>query len=254
MNRRRFLKLIGALAAGGFGVRLFSDRAETEPILGQASVETTATAENPPGEVAASLPPSTTLPVASVVVIPKGGWGGAAVVGTFVEHTIERITVHHTASPLDDNRNAPSRVRAHQRFHQQDRQWPDIAYHFIVDRNGHIYEGRPTWAAGDTGTDYDPTGHFLVCAEGEFGSQSPTTAQLESIASLLSWGSAAFGVSLDTVLGHRDVASTSCPGDVLYDQFGNLVAQAELMGSAEMVLLSDDEARQLVASIEAGSA
>ena len=56
------------------------------------------------------------------------------------------MTVHHTAAVLDSNHKIPARVRQHQRFHIDDRGWPDLAYHFIVDANGHVYEGRPVTA------------------------------------------------------------------------------------------------------------
>ena len=193
----------------------------------------------------------------TVSVIGKEGWGAAPIVGTFSEHVIERITVHHTASLLESNQDAPSHVRQHQAFHQQDRGWADLAYHFIVDRNGHVYEGRPVWAVGDTGTNYDPTGHFLVCLEGNFDSQQPTSEQLASVAGLVAWASAEYGVGLDTISGHRDVASTSCPGVSVYAQLGNIAAQAQLVlrdTDVDLVILDEIAGGGLVAEIEAGRA
>ena len=62
------------------------------------------------------------------------------------------MTLHHTAVVLGDNRYAPARLRQHQRFHQDERGWIDIAYHVGVDRNGNIYELRTPELAGDTAT------------------------------------------------------------------------------------------------------
>ena len=53
-----------------------------------------------------------------------------------------RMTIHHTAVVLGDNRNAPARLRQHQRYHQDTQGWIDIAYHMSVDRNGNIYQLR----------------------------------------------------------------------------------------------------------------
>lgn len=89
---------------------------------------------------------------------------------------------------------------------------------------------------GDTGTNYDPTGHFLVCLEGNFDSQQPTSEQFASVASLVAWASAKYGVGLDTISGHRDVASTSCPTDV------------------DLVVLDGMTGGDLVSEIEAGRA
>jgi hypothetical protein len=49
-----------------------------------------------------------------LVIIPGEGWGASPVVGTFVEHDITRITIHHPASLLEYNTGAPGRMREHQ--------------------------------------------------------------------------------------------------------------------------------------------
>ena len=79
-------------------------------------------------------------------------------------------------------------MRAHQEFHQTDRGWPDLAYHFAIDRDGNIYEGRSTEFRGDTATSYDPTGHFLVVLEGNFDVETPADPQLQSLTDLLGLG------------------------------------------------------------------
>lgn len=179
------------------------------------------------------------------------------VAGDFRSHTIERLTVHHTAALLESNTQAPARVRQHQKWHI-DRGWPDLAYHFIVDAHGHVYKGRPVSAVGDTGTEYDPTGHFLVCAEGDFDQQGMPTAQLDAMVDVLAWAAGEFNVSPTTIRGHRDWAATSCPGDNFYPTVssGDLeqAVRARLdAGGASVTTFCGDEAAQLVAAIEAGS-
>ncbi len=178
--------------------------------------------------------------------------------GAFTNHTIQRLTVHHTAVVLGNNRDAPARARQHQRFHQ-DRGWPDLAYHFLIDANGNVYEGRPVDAVGDTGTSYDPTGHFLVCCEGDFGKQGLPDAQLAALVDMLAWASAAYGVAPSTITGHKDWAATSCPGDNVYTQIQSgaleqAVAARIASGGASLRRLCGDEAVALVADIEAGRA
>lgn len=254
-GRRRFLKLIVGLGTAGAGVGWLRQEAGAAlPVtLGQASFESVASSSTVPPPVPTTAPDS--LAPLELVIISKEGWGASPVVGTFVEHEITRITIHHTASLLEDNSDAPGRMREHQAYHQQDLGWPDLAYHYIVDRNGHIYEGRPVWAVGDTSTNYDPTGHLLICCEGEFNSQLPSEPQLASTVGLIAWGSSKFGVGLDTVFGHRDVASTSCPGDAVYTQLGSLVARSDrLLGDSIVTLttLDDRSGLVLVADVEAG--
>lgn len=219
--------------------------------LGQASfgVASASTTSTSPVQ-----PPDPLTPV-QVAVIPKSAWGAAPVAGTFGEHQITRITVHHSGALLEDNQNAPQRLRDHQAYHQTDQAWPDLAYHYVVDRNGHVYEGRPVWAVGDTNTNYDPTGHFLICCEGQFNDQAPTEEQLEAAAGLAAWASARFTVGLDAVVGHRDVASTSCPGDALYADLGEVVARAHRLydgPGVDLLTLDDQFAVGLVADIESG--
>ncbi len=122
--------------------------------------------------------------------------------------------MHHTAVVMGSNTKAPGRIRSYQNYHQESG-WPDVAYHYLIDANGHIYEGRPVSARGDTFTEYDPTGHFLVCCDGHFDQQSIPAAQLASLANVLAWASVTFGVGPSTIAGHRDYAATTCPGSDL---------------------------------------
>jgi hypothetical protein len=167
------------------------------------------------------------------------------------------MTVHHTAAPLTSNTRAPARIRSHQAFHIDGRGWADIAYHFIVDANGHIYEGRPVTAVGDTGTNYDPTGHLLVCAEGDFDQHAITGAQLAAVADVLAWGASQFGVDPATIRGHRDWASTSCPGAAFYPLISDgtlegAVRDRVAAGAPSLSILCGDAALERVAGIEAG--
>ena len=238
MTRRRFLMaLAAAVGAGSAGVLVSRSGTETEaaavstttstlPSTTSTSAVTTVapTTTEPP---TTTSPPSTTLPPAGLQVICRDAWGALPVAGDFDQHTIERITVHHTAVLLDDNGAGPGRVRQHQEYHQS-RGWPDLAYHYVIDSGGNIYEGRPVDAVGDTGTDYDPTGHFLVCCEGDFNQQEITPAQYESLVQMLAWGASKFGVDPAAIQGHRDLAATSCPGDTLYALIADGTLQSDV--------------------------
>lgn len=173
---------------------------------------------------------------------------------------IERITVHHSAVVLGDNRKAPDRLRQHQRFHQDSRGWIDIAYHYGIDRNGNVYELRDLGLAGDTGTNYDPAGHLLLLAEGDFNSEQPSDDQLTGLAAIAAAGIDRFGLhgDLASVLsGHRDHASSSCPGDALYARLGDLrqaVADRLAAGGVDMRQWCGPQARAHVDDVRAGRA
>lgn len=189
-------------------------------------------------------------------MICKEAWGANPVVGEFVPHTIQQITVHHTAIVLSSNAEAPARARQHQSYHQS-LGWPDLAYHYLIDANGHIYEGRPVRAVGDTGTDYDPTGHLLVCCEGNFDTQNPTAAQYDSLIRMLAWGAIEFGIEPGAIRGHREVASTTCPGDNLFAHVadGSVARDVAALTAAGVPVLEvacGKAAEESVAAIEAG--
>ena len=149
-------------------------------------------------------------------IICKGAWGAGPPQGKFVRHHVKRLTVHHSAVVLKDNRKAPSRFRDHQAYHQS-LGWPDIAYHMLIDAHGNIYRGRPSWARGDTRTDYDPAGHLLVLCEGNFEEQEIPRAQVRALVDVLAWASARWDVPPYRIRGHRDYAATACPGQDLYN-------------------------------------
>jgi hypothetical protein len=171
------------------------------------------------------------------------------------EHKIVRLTLHHTAVKLGENANAPGRLRAHQRYHQDSAGWADIAYHLGIDKRGNLYELRDTRFAGDTFTEYDPSGHFLIVAEGDYNTEMPSDVQLEGIARSFAWAAAAFGADVASISGHRDHAGTSCPGEILYGALPDLRARAADLAAGDgvqMRTICGDEATGRVADIEAG--
>lgn len=194
----------------------------------------------------------------SGVLLCRDTWGARPPLPGGRAHTISRMTVHHTAVVLGDNSNITSRLRQHQRYHQVDKGWVDIAYHMGVDRDGNIFELRSTGIAGDTATNYDPTGHFLVVCEGNFDTEPVSEAQLDGAAFAFAWASREFGISPSTLASHREVAAgTSCPGANLQARIdsGDLKGRIDDLlggGAVDLKPLCFPQAADTVAAIEAG--
>jgi hypothetical protein len=189
-------------------------------------------------------------------VICRQAWGARRPGGDFDRHRIRRITVHHSAVVLRDNRLAPQRLRDHQAAHQS-RGWSDIAYHLLIDRHGNVYEGRPRWAVGDTATNYDPRGHLTVMCEGHFGRQRPSDRQLRALVDVLAWAAERYDVPIRRMRGHLDYADTACPGIRLYRRLGAVrraVRARVAAGGVRLVELCGEEGAARVAEIEAGTA
>lgn len=123
-----------------------------------------------------------------------------------------RLWLHHTAG----NENGPDGVLAIQRFHMDVRRWSDIAYSFLVDRDGNVYEGRGVGVAGGH-TAGDNSWSHAICAMGNYDVTSPSPTMLRAVADLVRHGRVQ-GWWGDLTGGHRDApgASTACPGRHLH--------------------------------------
>ena len=87
--------------------------------------------------------------------------------------------------------------------------WSGIGYHFLVRKDGTIYQGRPldTIGAHAKGANNDSIG---ICAEGDFMKEKMNSIQLNALIDLVSYLKNKYHLS--TVKRHKDVASTDCPG------------------------------------------
>ena len=131
-----------------------------------------------------------------------------------VPHHITHVTLHHTGSsePLRPEDDPAEKLRGLQSWGASDRNWWDVPYHYLIDLEGRVYEGRDWRYMGETNTTYDPRGHFLISVIGNYGRQEATPAQLDAIADLMAWAIAEFDLPLDRIGGHYNYAGTSCPG------------------------------------------
>ena len=265
------LGLVGCSAGSQIG----GETAQTGPTTTQTPDARRQTPEETPdarrqtpngtgGESTADASSTTGKPLATttahrtvIEVVGREGWGAAEAEPGMVVHTVERLTIHHTGVVLEDNRQAPTRLRAHQVFHQTDRGWPDLAYHFAIDREGNVYEGRATDFRGDTATSYDPTGHLLAVLEGNFDVETPADRQVQSVAELLAWARGRYSVGLDTIKSHRDYTpgETACPGANLYalldsGAIAEMVESVLSEGPLTMSYLRGAEALERVTAIE----
>ncbi len=131
-----------------------------------------------------------------------------------IPHEIRKITLHHSGSPepLTPDDDPVEKLRGLQSWGQQERNWWDVPYHFLIDLDGRIYEGRDYHFMGETNTSYDPGGHLLISVIGNYNQQEATPEQIDAITDLMAWASAEFGVASSEIYGHSDWANTSCPG------------------------------------------
>lgn len=123
---------------------------------------------------------------------------------------VTHLFLHHAAATYPSGDEAMRRI---QKFHQDSRGWADYAYNFGVWDDGTIWEGRG-WGAQGGHTKGWNTKSVAVCYMGD-GSGPVPQAALDAILWLADDADRYFGRHLARH-GHRDVGSTSCPGDWLY--------------------------------------
>jgi hypothetical protein len=168
------------------------------------------------------------------------GCGSTPSVASSLQHAV----VHHTASTNSYTQaQVPGLIESIRQYHTAGLGWCDIAYNFVVDRFGTIWQGRagditkPVIGGHAKGFN---TGSVGVTLLGQFEpgasptAAQPTLAMLDSTARLLAWkldlhglapkgtttvtsgGSTRYAagvrVTLPIINAHRDHSLTACPG------------------------------------------
>ena len=154
-------------------------------------------------------------------ILSRQEWKAKDAIGEMKQHIIRHITIHHTASPQKEKITIEKKMQSLQNFSQSESRlasgkhkpvWADVPYHYYIAVDGQIAEGRDIRYAGDTNTDYDPSGHALIVLEGNFENELPTIKQLESLRELVNWLSVNYEIPVSEIKAHNDYAATACPG------------------------------------------
>jgi hypothetical protein len=152
-----------------------------------------------------------------IKIISVEEWGGAPFEGEFKTHEIIWVTLHHSGEEFTREKDPRETLRKLQNWSRSDRNWIDIPYHYLIDLDGNIYQGRDIRYPGDTNTNYDPTGHGLICLLGNYEIAEPNEQQLEAIVAMMASLCNEYNIDPATIRSHRDyVDYTVCPGENLY--------------------------------------
>ncbi len=185
-------------------------------------------------------------------IYSRASWGARPFRGSPLHADELKVAyVHHTVSANDYTSAAvPGILRSIQAYHMDSNGWNDIAYNFLVDRFGRIWEGRQgsvdNIVIGGHAKGFN-TGTVGVAAIGDFTASSPW-AMRDAIGKVIGWklflhgvnpsGSVAFTsqgstlypagtvITLPRIVGHRHTSSTGCPGNHLYANLGQVLSTA----------------------------
>jgi peptidoglycan hydrolase-like amidase len=155
--------------------------------------------------------------------------------------SVKLLVVHHTALLVKgDQRPADERVRALYKYHAVSKGWGDIGYHYVIDEDGRIYEGRTGGDAVVGGHAYcNNIGTIGIVLMGNFEIEQPSQEQALSLQWLLSDLAQTYHIDLKRsvqfhgktftapVVRHRDLLSTLCPGYYLSEVFSQIVKNVQ---------------------------
>lgn len=189
---------------------------------------------------------STAPRVLALAINPRSSWAtNRPPKGPLKSEDVRFLLVHHSASRNGHtSADAPAILRSFYDFHTgPEKGWNDIAYNFLIDAEGGIWEGRSGSLDGPVAGDATGGNQGFsqqVCLIGDYNAVQPSSAAKQSLALLLAWladrykidtspgatvsfvsrGSnrwpSGASVTTPTITGHRTMSQTTCPGDNLY--------------------------------------
>jgi N-acetylmuramoyl-L-alanine amidase len=197
-------------------------------------------------------------------VHPRDSWQAlpARRPATILDRAPDRIVVHHTETPNTGDlslAHAYDLSRSVQRFHMRERGWDDTGQQLTISRGGHVMEGRNLSLAAIL------TGRHVIGAqarrhnehtigienEGNYMSARVPRRLWRSLTEVCVWLCVTYRLDPHrAIVGHRDLVSTDCPGDVLYALLPRLRRQvsARLVGSGRPQRRSPSSTQLLVST------
>jgi hypothetical protein len=165
--------------------------------------------------------PKTSSPGVSTVtglptnVIPRATWTRQSVIRSLANpmNGVSRITIHHDAlnsQGLRTQSDAIARLNSVRQSHLREG-WADIGYHYIIDPQGRVWEGRPLTFQGAHVKDNNEHNIGVMCM-GNFEQQRPTSNQIASLDGFVSVLMRRHRIPANRVYTHQEIMPTRCPG------------------------------------------
>ncbi len=136
-----------------------------------------------------------------------------------LKHQPRVVVLHHSGVLWKEGDDPFKKIRALQSWGQREKHWPDLPYHFLIDPQGQIFEGRELQYRPESNTEYNLEGVINVELWGNFDEQKVTPEALQSTVNLLAWLRDQHGLS--EISTHRAQApgQTRCPGEDFFRYF-----------------------------------
>ena len=150
----------------------------------------------------------------ALTIISRDGWGARRPKRPFSKlnkSRVKGIVLHH--SGVKNGPKGVAAVQAFERHHIDANGWNGIAYNWLVDEQGVVYEGRGAGVISAANRPWNSRTE-AICYTGWGGDPIPEATK-RSIKALVDDIQRRYDGKL-WVKGHRDLASTTCPEQMLY--------------------------------------
>ncbi len=138
---------------------------------------------------------------------------------------VNRLTIHHAGFPepweTEAWQTTANEIEDIREFHTgpppEDRGWADIAYHYVIDRAGRVWQARPLVYQGAHVRHHNAHNLGIVLL-GNFDLQDPSAAQLCALREFVLFVKKLYRIPLNRIYTHRELADnhTDCPGTSLF--------------------------------------
>ncbi|MCH2134487.1 MAG: peptidoglycan recognition protein family protein [Phycisphaerales bacterium] len=212
---------------GATSRRLFVLAGAAAFLTGCASTSTKVASGLPgPWWTTPTLPPPRPEPVkpatpAPTGVVARSSWAKGNPVPTRMDSArrTTRITVHHDGmKPFTDTgwSAAANRLESIRRAHlrRKPQRFGDIGYHYAIDPAGRVWACRPLAYQGAhvAGQNH---GNLGIVVLGNYDKQSINRAQQAALVAFLAAQRRQYGIGVDRIHTHKEMAATACPGESL---------------------------------------
>jgi hypothetical protein len=207
---------------------------------------------------------SASAAAAMPTIITRKQWGADESLrgSTTYNATVKAITIHHTATSNDYTAaTAAAQIRGIYAYDTKGLGWSDIAYNFLVDKFGRVYEGRAgsiTRAVRGAHAMGFNTNTMGISALGNYQTARPPAVMVDSIAKVAGWKLSQYGVdpsattkltsaggtgtkyptgataTLPTLNAHQNTSYTLCPGQYLYPLMATIRSKATLYAKSSV--------------------
>ena len=184
------------------------DAIKRPPGYGSAAASSTVPPVTPPAAPAASTA------VDNSWYRPRSSWSAQQIDFSKIDpmQPIYRITVHHSGDAEDASGDAEMHLREVERYHKETKGWACIGYHFVIARDGTVYEARPLKYQGAHATGDNNIGNIGICLLGNFDNRPIPSAQRKALEDAITRLRKQYHIANKDLYGHRDFKITDCPG------------------------------------------